>query len=293
MSSTPTYSISSCRLHFSKHEQDPVNIERQSFQLKLKKIPAGRYILKCTFDDDSNEYEYEKDKFFFYSKKEITISSASPNEAETSKAVNITVTGSGFVNTSGLACVLSYSGRSVRQIVKFKAEFVSNSEIVCYLSRVKLNGVFKLGILFSKVRDQDLTVDFSFYAVAPVPTSSRLSDDLAYIQVFFDKPAQPSSAKSDCSSFFNASSVKTFGKKPKCSLPNGKLRIVLSKGASVKVADKIAFLTKSVNRKFVRVTKHMSGKDEIDLRVKGPKKNLTLNAELSGSTSVGKACLLH
>lgn len=92
-------------------------------------IPPGEFSLICSFDDAVNNIVYDKEKIHVYDQPRI--SKVSPNETAVNTETNVTVTGSGFVNSSTLMCVIVSDIGGKRQ--RLKAIFVNSTTIKCLL----------------------------------------------------------------------------------------------------------------------------------------------------------------
>ena len=104
------------------------NKKSKVFFFTLTGIPSGKYALNCTLDGALNEITFKR-KILVYNKPRILF--VTPNETLISNATTVTLTGTGFVNTSNLMCILFMAnGKSE----KLDAAFASDTFIVCSLT---------------------------------------------------------------------------------------------------------------------------------------------------------------
>lgn len=122
------------------------------------------------------------------SSNDIKITGTNPTNAALTQKVNVTVMGSGFVNTPHLRCSLKMGKR---ERSGFKAKFVSSSKVVCTV-QASTTTVTQICLRFSNSwRDSPKCTDFKFKgAPAPKPTKCSVSSKLKGLSIAFDQPVR-------------------------------------------------------------------------------------------------------
>ena len=250
-------------------------------------LAPGKYTIKCQFDSE-NVLRSVEESFLVYNKSAIIYTSISPDATDIDTAETIVITGSGFVNTSDIACV-SRDGRV------FEAEFANSTRVSCSIPAAKYSVRLVLGVSLSR-GDRKLgknDVNFTIYANASIPTSARFLNNLLGIVVNFNVPTKPKVRSVSCSAFFASSNLSLFGSRPKCFFPSSIKMIIILRGRPTIVPnDTVAFRLGSVTRGIQKVTRKPTEMYK-DLVIGPPTITVIPVARLTGTRNLGKyACLL-
>ena len=240
------------------------------------------HTILCRFDSEVVSHPVEE-TFLVYNKSAITYTSVSPDSTDINMAETAVIMGSGFVNTSDIACV-SRDGRV------FEAEFESSTRVSCSIPATKNSVKLLLGVSFSR-GDRTLggnNVNFTIYANASNPISARFLNSLRGVVVYLDVPTKPKVRSVACSRFFPSSNVSLFGSKSKCVFVTSVKMIIKLRGRPTLVPnDKLTFMLRSITQRNQKVTKEPAEMYK-DLVIDPPRIPVIPTAKLSGTSLLGK-----
>lgn len=251
-------------------------------------LPAGTYSILCTFSNNL-VIETEKAVFTVYNRSAISQSSISPSEAEIkSESFNVTITGTGFVDTGYVACVKV--GSSVKLGL---GSFVSATEATCLFPSTAKSSLFNVSLVFGENDPPvDSSVEFSFYAVQPQALSVRFENNPSKLLLSFDKPAEYITENPDfgCSDFFDQATLAKFASDAKCVLRTSKKMIIKLIGSSATIVpgNTINFKNGSVAARGEANTKFVSG--NTTLTVGSPPNPPVPVIEIFAPSSIGELC---
>lgn len=222
-------------------------------------LPVGTYSILCTFSNSLN-IETEDIVFTVYNRSSISLSSISPSEAEKgSPTFNVTITGSGFVDTGYLACVRAGTSRKVGP-----GSFVSSTEAACTFSTTDKSDLFNVSLAFGENDPPvDSGVEFSLYAEQPEPVSIRFDNNPSKMLLTLDRRAKLKTANPDfsCADFFEQETLAKFTSDTKCALRTGKRMVIklIGAGATIAPGDTVFFKNGSLATRREKNTKFVSG----------------------------------
>lgn len=222
-------------------------------------LPAGTYSILCTFSNNV-VIETEKAVFKVYNRSAISLSSISPSEAEIKSAsFNVTITGTGFVNTGYVACVKVGSSAKLGL-----GSFVSATEATCLFPTTAKSSLFNVSLVFGENDPAvDSSVEFSFYAVQPQAVSIRFGRNPSKLLLFFDKPAAFITKDPDlgCSDFFDQATLNKFARDTECTLGTSKKMVIKFIGftATIEPGNTIIFKNGSLAAQGEANTKFVTG----------------------------------
>ena len=250
-------------------------------------MSPGKHALKCFLDDSPNQIEY-KEKILVYSKPRIL--EVTPNETLINSAPNVTLTGTGFVNTSTLVCIFFLANG---RLVKLKTAFVSPTTISCSLMSHLPAQHGKMSVLFDPKAEKQakaMAKRFSIYDVVPEPTKCVFSEERNYLYVIFNRPVDCGNNKEwkSCSGFFKAAALSKLSaaRKSRCRCREGKLLVQLPPDSSLRPGDKVGFLLRFIRRQRSGYTKHNSS-EERELNVEDSANAVEFTVKLSAPEKVG------
>jgi hypothetical protein len=224
-----------------------------------------------------------EETFLVYNKSAITYTSISPDSIDINTAETVVIEGSGFVNTSDIACV-SRDGRV------FEAEFETSTRVLCSIPASKDSVRLSLGISFSR-GDRKLggnNVNFTIYANASIPTSARFLNSLQGIVVNFAFPTKPKIRSTSCREFFSSGNLSLFGSRSKCFFPTSVRMVILLRGRpTVLPNDTVMFKLASVTQRNQKVTKELT-EMYTSLVIGSPTIPTIPVAQLTGTSILGK-----
>lgn len=260
---------------------DNAALSGNKFEITTKAATtAGLYSLRCSFDSDAQKYQ-TSNNFTFYNKAGITLSSITPNETEANKgAFNVTITGSGFVDTGFLKCLTDKKKA-------FPATFISSTQVRCAIPNQVKSAAVKIAPQFGQ---QDTTLiagglALSIFVYSPYPTDAKFTNNLQAIALTMNKPAKHSGK--NCTGIFSSANLTAFGSRAKCILRTPtKMFIALRGKPTLSPGHVLLFQQGSLDAKFEAVTKKKTG--TASLTVTGPAKKVIPKARLSGPSKVGK-----
>lgn len=222
-------------------------------------LPAGTYSILCTFSNNL-VIETEEAVFTVYNRSAISLSRISPSEAEIKSAsFNVTISGTGFVDTGYVACVKVGSSAKLGL-----GSFVSATKATCLFPSTAKSALFNVSLVFGENDPAvDSSVEFSFYAVQPQALSIRFEDFLSELLLSLDKPAQFLTKHPDlgCSDFFDQATLDKFTSDTECTLRTSKEMIIklIGRGATIAPGDTINFKNGSLAARGEANTKFVSG----------------------------------
>lgn len=234
--------------------------------------------------DDSPKRTKLNDKILVYSRPQIF--EVSPNETQVNTSSNVTVTGSGFVNTSTLQCIF-ITDRG--EILKFKATYVNETTIICLVKFNERSQHGSISVLFNtkaKKYARVMAKWFSFYDLVPEPTKCEFSETRRYLLVVFNKEIECGNGRwKNCSSFFSAAALSKLTQKSRCLCREDKLLVQIAPDSRLRPGATVVVLLRTINRKSSGYTKHSSS-EEIRLNVSA--KPVEFTVKLSAPEEVGK-----
>ena len=222
-------------------------------------LPAGTYSILCEFSNNL-VIETEKAVFTVYNRSAISLSRISPSEAEIKSAsFNVSITGTGFVDTGYVACVKVGSSAKLGL-----GSFVSATEATCLFPTTAKSSLFNVSLVFGENDPAvDSSVEFSFYAVQPQAVSIRFQRNPSKLLLSLDKPAAYITEDPDlgCSDFFVQATLDKFTSDTKCSLRTSKKMIIklIGSSATIEPGDTINFKNGSLAAQGEANTKFVSG----------------------------------
>lgn len=211
--------------------------ERKKVALKTRTdMAAGKYSVKCSFDDAINKKTYTKEKIHVLDQP--TISDISPNETAVNTETNVTITGSGFVNSSALMCVLC--PEKEKKVERFKAIFINATTIICQLRPAPRAKHSKISLLFASGAVNEklaraIAMKFSFYDRVPEPLKCEFSASFRFIFVYFNKPVD---CNGECESFIKGTALNKLTKKSKCRCQRN-MMIILQENSKLRPGDEM------------------------------------------------------
>lgn len=223
-------------------------------------LPAGTYSIVCAFTNSLN-IETQDTEFTVYNRSSISMTGISPSEAEIgSPAFNVTISGTGFVDTGYLACLRAGTTSKVGQCY-----FVSSTEVTCTFGTTAKSALFNVSLAFGQNDPSvDSRVEFSFYAEQPEALSIRFQDNPSKMLLTLDRPAKLKTANTDfsCSDFFDQATLAKFTSSgTRCVLRTSKKMLIklIGSGATIAPGNTVIFKNGSLVAEGERNTKFVSG----------------------------------
>lgn len=244
-------------------------------------LKSGIYNVSCVFDSQDIWYSVEE-TYLVYNKSNITYTSINPEYTHIDDPEMAEITGSGFVNTSDIACV-TRDGRV------FQAKFEDSTRVLCSIPSIKDSVRLSLGISFSRGdrRIGDNTLNFTIYANAPNPTSAKFLDSLRGILVRYDVPTKSKTPTTDCSAFFASSNVSSFGTRAKCVFRTPVEMLIILRGRPTIVPnDTVKFRLDLITQRNQMVIKQPTETYK-DLEIGQPTNPVVPTAKLTGTRFLG------
>ena len=196
------------------------------------------------------------------------------------------IAGSGFVNTSDIACVSHYN--------VFEAEFVNSTSVLCSIPSTKDSVRLSLAISFSR-GDRELGesfLNFTIYAKASKPVSAKFTDNLQAIKISFNVPTKSIKRSALCSTFFAQGNASSFGTRSKCFFPTSRQMIIALQGdPSIVPNATLRFRLRSITQRHQQVTREPLMIYQ-DLVVAPPSVSVIPKAKVEGSEDLGE-CLFR
>ena len=248
-------------------------------------LASGYYNITCTFDSDVS-YTVEE-TFLVYNKSSISYTSINPHFIDIDTAETAVITGSGFVNTSDIACVS-------RDRHVFKAKFVSSTSVSCSVPPTKDSVQISLAVSFSR-GDREIgesALNFTIYANESKPVSAKFLNNLKVIEISFNLPTKSREVAVSCSAFFPQGNASSFGARSKCFFGNSRQMIIqLQDRPSIVPNDTLRFRLNSITRRYQKITKEPR-ETYYDLVVAPPDVPVTPVAKVGGVEVLGE-CLVY
>ncbi|KAL9974072.1 hypothetical protein ACROYT_G011071 [Oculina patagonica] len=247
-------------------------------------MTAGEYLLECLFDDAVNKVAYTKEKIHVYDQP--IINEISPNETAVNTEINVTITGSGFINSSSLMCVLVPDKE--RKVETFKAIFVNSATIICLLRRSSRAKHSKISVLFAPGSENEklaraIATKFSFYDPVPVPLRCEFSTSARFIFVIFNKSVD---CNGKCERFIKGSALNKLTKDSKCRCQNKKLFIQLQ-NSRLRPGDEMELFLRNFQSQRSSYTKHVSAEEDHTLTCNFNGASKPFELEISAPETVG------
>lgn len=250
-------------------------------------LPVGTYSIICSFSNSLN-IETENTVFTVYNRSTISLSSISPSEAQIdSPAFNVTISGTGFVDTGYLACVRVGTASKVGQ-----GHFVSSTSAVCTFSQTSKSDLFNVSLAFGRNDPPvDSAVEFSLYAEQPDALEIKFSNNPSKMLLTINKRAKLKTDNADysCSDFFHESTLAKFTSSgTRCVLAAPKRMVIelIGSGATIAPGDTVIFKNGSLATLGERNTKFVSG--NTSLVVGSPSKAPVPKVKVEGPSRIGE-----
>ena len=202
---------------------------------------------------------------------------------------NVTINGTGFVDTGYLKCV----DKSNDLIAD--GFYVSETEVKCLIPKFMESNNLVLSLSLSESESESITgVTLKVYVNAPAPESAIIEDNLLEIAITFSAAAEANSQADIVNSSLYIDSAKSscsLGEEDECYFENDrKLIIPFAYDSNCATGDTIAFKKDSVVAFEEKVTKKGSGVETLTIR--GPKNLPSLDVEIIGAKSYGTLLVL-
>ena len=250
-------------------------------------LPTGVYTVLCSFSGNI-KIESETAVFTVYNSSVISLSSISPSETEISDSgatINMTITGTNFVDTGYVACVREEGAKLATGV------FVSSTEVYCPITTFKKSALFNVSLQFGKNDPAvDSSVEFSFYTTQPSAASLAFDSNPTKLLLSLDKKAKLKSDNPQCSDFFDQGTIALFAGDSKCKLvrPKTMLILLVGGGATIKPGDSVNFTNGSLAALGEANTKFVAGTTE--LTVQSPQNPVVPEVEIQGAEFIGELC---
>lgn len=248
-------------------------------------LPSGIYTVLCSFVGNVEIESKAAAAFTVYNSSVISLSSVSPNEAEISDSgvkVNLSITGTNFVDTGYVACVREGGAKLATGV------FVSSTEVYCLITTFRKSALFNVTLQFGKNDPAvDSSVEFSFFAIQPSAVSLAFDSNPIKLLLSLDKKAKHKSDNPQCSDFFDQGTIALFATDSKCKLVRPKtLQILLvGGGATITPGDSVNFTNGSLAALGEDNTRFVVGTTE--LSVQSPQNPVVPQVEIQGPKFIG------
>lgn len=250
-------------------------------------LPAGEYKIFCKFPDGREASASQMFKVIDLA--EIKVEKILPelSMAMSKEDVTLTVKGSGFVNTTELACFYG-DWRS-----KLKTEFVSSTEIKCILDKAKTKMSRKANVMIrlssEKTMGSKINKLYAAHKLAfkpPKMVSAKFTKKLSSVIITFDGKGKLAKGIS-CKDLF-PKNYTSFGKKARCIFTSNRIIIYLI-GSPTLRGGKI-FLDRTKILAQARVTNPPATMQEQSVTLAAPevKTIKPLIVQVRGTKQVGK-----
>ena len=250
-------------------------------------MPSGKYALNCTLNGALNEITFRR-KILVYNKPKILF--ITPNETLISNATTVTLTGTGFVNTSNLMCILFMAnGKSE----KLDAIFASDISIVCSLTSDLSPQHAMISVMFDPnavEQAKSIAKKLSIYDLVPEPTKCVFSEKFNYLYCMFNRPVDcGGNAWKNSSSFFTAAAFwkLSLSGNSKCRCRKGRLLVQLLPDSSLRPGQTLRIRLRYINRQGSAFTKHSSSDEERQVNVEDSPNAAELEVKLSAPGEIG------
>ena len=242
-------------------------------------LSAGLYNITCLFGDTS---VIASEKLTVLNFDNINITSISPKITKVNTNVDLTLTGTGFVNTSDLACLY---GRDHKNL---KVTFVSNTKIHCILptsftAKTMETYVYLSFIPYHRSNNKFL-VSVKHYIGDDVPSmiSATFTHSLSGVDINFDSAGKLESSVT-CADLFPYNHT-SFGNEPICKFSSKILRIRMKGNSNLT----LGILVLNARKIQARGVETIYSQDEQSVNLERPVKSSKPEVWISGSQSVGK-----
>eukprot|EP00795_Rhopilema_esculentum_P001634 gene1634-16100_t len=285
-----------CKLVSSSQNIDAAEPKLEKFNTKVigvsLKLPSsvavGDYKVRCTFPAQDPVPQFtddSKNSIYIYSKSGITYAERTPVEHEVGFPFDLTITGSGFFNSSYLKCI-TQDGRHLN------ATFVSSTTVKCHIPAIRRSINLSLTLSWSpvdRVFNKAKHVNVSLFSYAANITSAKFQDNLGFIDIILDRASKPVDISSTCSSFF--SDISTLGTGAICKFSGlRRFTIKLGKQATIKPNDTLIFKSASIKDFHGDVTKYTVATQSVfiasPVNVVYPEAVLTTSSEVANCAGI-------
>ncbi|XP_048576836.1 uncharacterized protein LOC116603340 isoform X2 [Nematostella vectensis] len=228
------------RIELDQVEVRPSSQKKSRFSLITKPAVAGEYSLECSFGSK-----------VINSSKRITIYDAgfqvtgiSPSRIRMNTKTNITVTGSGFVHTPEMKCLVEMQETRYREV--FPLFLVNNNKAKCAVDLGHRTGVMIFRIAFSMYAHRltkDTKRELSVEGAAPRALTCKQtikSPEVSMLVIDFDVPVRPGKVR--CKDILENLSLEKVDGRSSCIFEKNTLIVVsrpLVEGESVTIKNKM------------------------------------------------------
>ena len=272
-------SIDAAESKFVKNKTEVIGVS-----LKLpSSVAVGNYKVRCTFPAQGSIPQLtddSKNSIYIYSKSGISYTGRAPVEHEVGLPFDLTITGSGFFNSSYLKCITQDGW-------ELEATFVSSTTVKCHIPAIRRSINLSLTLSWSpvdRVFNKAKHVNVSLFSYAANITSARFLDNLGFIDIILDRASRPVDIPSLCSNFFD--DISTLGTGAICKFSLKKFKIKLGRQATIKPNDTLIFKSASIKDFRGDVTKYTVATQSVFIA--GPVNMVSPEAVLTTSSEVGK-----
>ncbi|XP_065064707.1 uncharacterized protein LOC135690940 [Rhopilema esculentum] len=285
-----------CKLVSSSQNIDAAEPKLEKFNTKVigvsLKLPfsvaVGDYKVRCTFPAQDRVPQFtddSKNSIYIYSKSGISYAGRRPVEHEVGFPFDLTITGSGFFNSSYLKCI-TQDGRHLN------ATFVSSTTVKCHIPAIRRSINLSLTLSWSpvdRVFNKAKHVNVSLFSYAANITSAKFQDNLGFIDIILDRASKPVDISSTCSSFF--SDISTLGTGAICKFSGlRRFTIKLGRQATIKPNDTLIFKSASIKDFHGDVTKYTVATQSVfiasPVNVVYPEAVLTTSSEVANCAGI-------
>lgn len=249
-------------------------------------MTPGGYLLYCLFDEAVNKVAYTKEKIRVYDRP--IISEISPNETAVNTETNVVITGSGFINSTTLMCIIV--SEKEMKLKRFNAIFVNSATIICRVKPCSLAMKHsKISVLFAPGAENEnlaraIARKFSFYDRVPRPLKCVFSNSFRFIVVYFDNPVD---CEGKCERLIKGSALHKLTKDSRCNCQNKKLIIQLQ-NSKLRPGNKVELALENFQRKRSSYTKHFHAEDNSTLTCNANDASKPFELEISAPRIIGK-----
>ena len=245
-------------------------------------------MISCTLGSDAAKTAIGEILFVDVSK--ITVTSISPNVTEIKTSATVVFTGTGFVNSSELACVYG----NLKYALTFSATFLSSTSISCFVPAISRSVALNLYLSFvAYERQKQLVNELSkkFYISIDVPTVIKAGFDqrLGAVNILFTNRAALKLENTKCKDLF-PSNYTTFGSRAKCKFVGDRILKIILIGRPTLQPGIIEISLANIKSKGAMHTVYKN--ESQSFTVSGPPVALKPKFELGGPLIVGMWLLL-
>ena len=248
-------------------------------------MTTGKYTLNCNLDGLPNKIGF-KEKILVYNKPRID--DVSQNETMVDTATNVTVTGTGFIQTPTLRCVLFVNHRPP---VFIKATFVSQTTIICSLERIAQSQHGFISVLFNAKavkQAKDMAKRFSIYHLLPELRKCMFNKKRNYLNCYFNRPIEcgDNDKWQTCSSFLDPATLSKLPAASRCGCKGFQLRVQIPRDSDLRPGQAVRILLRSINRQGSGYTKHSLSERQVNVEDYPNPEEFTVS--LAAEKEVGK-----